>query len=513
MIKAFIGSEAAAEAGLLKPKQGIPGGSGLIDSNAEIVETIKANEGAKRHGVMVALMLAPEAASALAVDGGEPAADLHITLAYLGKQDELPVDVEDRAARAVSAATKDAAVLVGKVSGVGRFNGSSSSDDKDVFYASFDAPALSELREKLIVELEKEGVPVKKNHGFTPHITLAYINRDAESPIQKLENLGMTFKSVALVVGNKLRKSFMLVEKSEAPVAEPASKKAKIEKCYGYGAGYEIGSHYHKLIREKAKTADDGSHYHWFIAPNGMWFMTYSHDGSHEHQLASADSDSFVMSGAHKHVVQLPDGTIAETEIDGEHTHEAQLSETAVSGSHAHALKLKDGTVIRSVDVKALWQQEMEYREREAQYSKAVMKSAGAHEQTAEKYEVALQVPILKADEDKRLVTGIVLEPDEVDAHNDTIPADVIEKAAYSFLARYNRGTRLGVMHKIFGEIGIELVESFIAREDTEMGGQPVKKGSWLMTVKILEDSMWQKVKNGEITGFSIGGVATVIGS
>jgi hypothetical protein len=120
------------------------------------------------------------------------------------------------------------------------------------------------------------------------------------------------------------------------------------------------------------------------------------------------------------------------------------------------------------------------------------------------------QLPVTKVDSDKRLVTGIVLEPDEVDAQNDTITKEVIEKAAHKFLSAYNEATRMGLMHKIFGSIGVDLVESWLAPSDLKIGGQKVKEGSWIMTVKVQSNDLWQKVKRGEITGFSIGGVATV---
>lgn len=97
MRKAFIGSEALAEAGLVTPKRGLPGGSGVLDGDEKplppVVETMKANDDAKRQGVMVALMLGSDTAEQLAVDGGEPASDLHLTLAYLGKLENLPDDV------------------------------------------------------------------------------------------------------------------------------------------------------------------------------------------------------------------------------------------------------------------------------------------------------------------------------------------------------------------------------------------------------------------------------------
>lgn len=127
------------------------------------------------------------------------------------------------------------------------------------------------------------------------------------------------------------------------------------------------------------------------------------------------------------------------------------------------------------------------------------------------KADVQCNVVITKVDSEKRLVYGIVLEPDEVDAHNDTIGEEVIEEAAHAFLANYNRETQLGLMHRLFGNIGVALAQSYIAPSDLKMGGQDVKRGSWLMVVKVIDDNVWKKIKAGEITGFSIGGLATMV--
>jgi site-specific DNA-adenine methylase len=123
-----------------------------------------------------------------------------------------------------------------------------------------------------------------------------------------------------------------------------------------------------------------------------------------------------------------------------------------------------------------------------------------------------------KGRQEKRLVTGIVLEPDQVDAQQDWEKEETIEKAAHDFLMKYNKspnedGTKLGLMHQSFGDIGIELVESWVAPIAFNLGNRAerhVKKGSWLMTVHVSSDKTWRDVKDGKITGFSIGGVATV---
>jgi len=130
---------------------------------------------------------------------------------------------------------------------------------------------------------------------------------------------------------------------------------------------------------------------------------------------------------------------------------------------------------------------------------------------TPQCYHATITCPIVKADDDeKRLVTGVVLQPDVEDAHGDTVTADVIEGAAHAFVAKYNEATKLGVQHKLFGFPDIHLAESYLAPDDMVIGGQPVLKGTWVMTVKVLNDDIWDGIKDGSLTGFSIGAIATV---
>ena len=138
------------------------------------------------------------------------------------------------------------------------------------------------------------------------------------------------------------------------------------------------------------------------------------------------------------------------------------------------------------------------------------MSDASAIETNHEHFAVEIGIPICKVEDEQRNVTGIVLEPNEVDAHNDFERPETIRQAAHSFLARFNKDTQLGLMHKVFGAIGVELVESFIAPVDFDLNGRAIKKGTWIMTVHVVSDSVWKDIKDGKITGFSIGGVATV---
>ena len=126
--------------------------------------------------------------------------------------------------------------------------------------------------------------------------------------------------------------------------------------------------------------------------------------------------------------------------------------------------------------------------------------------------EKRITVSIAKANDEQQTVTGVVLQPEVVDGQGDIISAEVIRDAAYKFLANFNRTTKLGLQHSSFPKGKLALVESYIAPISFVLGSKTVKEGSWLMTVKVLDKKLWKKVKDGLITGFSIGGRAKVIG-
>ena len=116
-----------------------------------------------------------------------------------------------------------------------------------------------------------------------------------------------------------------------------------------------------------------------------------------------------------------------------------------------------------------------------------------------ERLEVRL---IGKADDEKRLVYGVVMEPDTVDTQGDFARADVIEQAAHAYLAHYRL---LGEQHQKVARRA-EVVESYIAPANFQMGDQMVRKGSWFMVTHVLDPHLWDDIKQGKYTGYSIGG-------
>lgn len=118
---------------------------------------------------------------------------------------------------------------------------------------------------------------------------------------------------------------------------------------------------------------------------------------------------------------------------------------------------------------------------------------------------VEADVKLLKRDEAQQIVYGVVYEPDVVDAHGDFMDASEIEKAAHVFLKEFRNVDK---QHDFTSKVG-EVIESYIAPADFELGGQTVTKGTWMMAVKVVDD-VWQSIQKGEYTGFSLAGYGNV---
>lgn len=112
------------------------------------------------------------------------------------------------------------------------------------------------------------------------------------------------------------------------------------------------------------------------------------------------------------------------------------------------------------------------------------------------------QVSLLKGS--KRLVYGVVSEPETADLQDDVLSVDEIEKAAHEYLRAFRV---VGDQHETLADA--EVVESFIAPVDyAAEDGTEIKKGSWVIGVKVHSEALWADIQKGAYTGFSIGGQA-----
>lgn len=111
---------------------------------------------------------------------------------------------------------------------------------------------------------------------------------------------------------------------------------------------------------------------------------------------------------------------------------------------------------------------------------------------------------IINADAEHHFITGIVYEPDTEDAHGNFMTEEEITKAAYWYA---KNGNQVDLQHDFEALENADVVESWVAKADFNIGDEVVKKGTWLMTVEVADDDVWNAVQKGEITGFSMGGV------
>ena len=101
---------------------------------------------------------------------------------------------------------------------------------------------------------------------------------------------------------------------------------------------------------------------------------------------------------------------------------------------------------------------------------------------------------------EKGIVYGVVYSPDDVDLQGEWATAEDIEEAAHEYLVK-SRQTR-----RQHGDVSDdEVVESYVAPCDLRLNGEDVKKGAWVVVMKLGTKSR-DLVKNGKMTGFSMGG-------
>ena len=123
------------------------------------------------------------------------------------------------------------------------------------------------------------------------------------------------------------------------------------------------------------------------------------------------------------------------------------------------------------------------------------------------------KLTVMKSDDDRRLVfgwasvavrvTGEVIE----DSQEDVIDIAELEQAAYNYVADF--GTA-GEMHER-GGVGLLIESAVFTKEKAAALGIPdghMPEG-WWVGFRIDDDEVWQKIKDGTYSMFSIEGTAT----
>jgi len=126
------------------------------------------------------------------------------------------------------------------------------------------------------------------------------------------------------------------------------------------------------------------------------------------------------------------------------------------------------------------------------------------HDDVAEEPETSRHVSLIKTDEE-RFVYGVVLQPETEDSQKDIYSAEEVRKACHGYLENFGQ---LGKQHAEIITGKLKILENFIAPCDFVIGEETVLKGSWVMAIRVVDDDLWTSTKNGDFTGFSIGGTA-----
>ena len=133
-----------------------------------------------------------------------PLSELHLTLIYFGDATEVTNAGKTRAdvLNVIQEFASEHACVLGKISGFGLFR---LDDDTRCLYASFDAPALSAFQYDLVHEMDEAEIPFREEHGFVPHITLAYLPATLECDLANLQvpNVEICFEEVVLAWGKE----------------------------------------------------------------------------------------------------------------------------------------------------------------------------------------------------------------------------------------------------------------------------------------------------------------------
>lgn len=115
---------------------------------------------------------------------------------------------------------------------------------------------------------------------------------------------------------------------------------------------------------------------------------------------------------------------------------------------------------------------------------------------------------------DEQILSGIVMQGTPVelesnpylDSQNDWVRMAELQKAAHSFMQNERRV--FDVNHE-GRDYEFPVIESYVIEQDDIMKfGVELKKGAWILTLKIDNDEVWEKVKNGDLEGFSVQGTA-----
>ena len=151
--------------------------------------------------------------------------------------------------------------------------------------------------------------------------------------------------------------------------------------------------------------------------------------------------------------------------------------------------------------------------ENEGVYSLSVVENPAMEDMWIALSEHPQKIELAAVDEEKRLLLGAALIPNKriyrnIDGNEFEMffTEATIEKLAHSFMKNQNNNNS-SLEHELKLE-GMSVVEAWTVQDPltdkSASYGKNYPKGTWVTMMKVDNDEMWNKAKNGEIKGFSI---------
>jgi len=118
-----------------------------------------------------------------------------------------------------------------------------------------------------------------------------------------------------------------------------------------------------------------------------------------------------------------------------------------------------------------------------------------------------------KSNEEKKIITGPALIPDKLiyrrvngNKFNVKFERDVIEEIRNKFLINFKQ-KNINLNHAVNAN-NVSVVESWIIEDNkndkANVLGFDLPKGTWMVSMKIDNDIVWESIKDGDLKGFSI---------
>lgn len=444
-------------------------------------------------GTFVAFWLHSDEAEQLAVAGGEPPTNLHVTLCYLG-------DVPEQTVRLASRIIEQIAATRGPIEA--RIGGVATFDEECQVYL-LDSAALTGFRAELVVALDAHGIVVDDTHGFTPHITIMYDGAEIPAPALgtvTLDTIGVEDETISLGVH---------VDKDTGLTADQVDARRAVEdrKKRPRGPTEEQEEAARLLGHSQAPPPKPEDH----PAATRLRLRVRAVQKTHDGVILRLETADGVYCGqtsvttvpvAKGRTVIVDAYAMEPTSEGGFGWDRADVVDRAASPPISSSLR-KDapasGPTPNTVHVDAPLPNISQG------YTKKKRKKGEAEEE---------DVAFVKADTMKQLVYGIVLEPNVEDTQGDIASADDIEACAHGYLADAVLGLNLvhRIQHRLDAGVRKDTaklvpVESFIAPADFRYeSGELVRKGTWVLVAKVIDPNLWQDVLDEKFTGWSMGG-------